>query len=91
MLTHETTAAELADAAAPDADLAGLSYERARDDLMAVVQQLESGTATLAQSIELWQRGEKLAAHCQRLLESARAAVTGAADMERPAGGDPAP
>jgi exodeoxyribonuclease VII small subunit len=58
-------------------DLTGVSYERARDELMSVVRQLESGTATLAQSIELWQRGEKLAAHCQELLEAARSTVAG--------------
>ncbi|MDR1450478.1 MAG: exodeoxyribonuclease VII small subunit [Propionibacteriaceae bacterium] len=71
-----------ADAAGtPAADLAGVSYERARDDLMSVVRQLESGTATLAQSIELWQRGEKLAAHCQQLLNAARATVAEAVGL----------
>jgi exodeoxyribonuclease VII small subunit len=68
--------------AAEELDLTGISYEQARDELMSVVRQLESGTATLAQSIELWQRGEQLASRCQRLLESARSTV--AAVVEDP-------
>ena len=56
-------------------DLTGLSYERARDELVEVVRRLESGTASLAEAMELWQVGEKLATHCQRLLEVARATV----------------
>jgi len=56
-------------------NLATLSYERARDELVDVVRQLESGTASLAESMELWQLGEKLAGHCQNLLEAARTTV----------------
>jgi len=56
-------------------DLATMSYERARDELVEVVRRLESGTASLAEAMELWQLGEKLAAHCQQLLEAARATV----------------
>jgi exodeoxyribonuclease VII small subunit len=68
------------------ADLTGVSYERARDDLIAVVRQLESGTASLAESMELWQRGEQLATHCQTLLEAARSTVAEAS--RQPAAGD---
>ncbi|MDR1806817.1 MAG: exodeoxyribonuclease VII small subunit [Propionibacteriaceae bacterium] len=59
----------------PPEDLSGLSYEKARDDLVEVVRRLESGTASLAESMELWQRGERLAKHCQALLDAARATV----------------
>lgn len=50
-----------------------LSYEQARDELVAVVQKLEAGSSTLEESIALWERGEQLAAICQRWLDGARA------------------
>ena len=50
-----------------------LSYEQARDELVAVVQKLEAGGTTLEESIALWERGEELAAICQRWLDGARA------------------
>lgn len=51
------------------------TYEQARDELMRVVQQLESGGASLAESLALWQRGEKLAEICQGFLDGAREQV----------------
>jgi exodeoxyribonuclease VII small subunit len=53
-----------------------LSYEQARDELVAVVKKLEAGGLTLEQSLELWERGEKLATICERWLEGARARLT---------------
>ena len=50
-----------------------LSYEAARDELMQVVNSLETGGATLEQSLLLWERGEALAAICQEWLDGARA------------------
>jgi exodeoxyribonuclease VII small subunit len=50
-----------------------LSYEQARDELVAVVQKLEAGGSTLEESIALWERGEELAGICQRWLDGARA------------------
>ena len=52
-----------------------LTYEAARDELAEVVRTLESGGATLADSMKLWQRGEELAALCQRFLDGAREQV----------------
>ena len=52
-----------------------LTYEQARDELLRVVQQLESGGASLAESMALWQRGEKLAEVCQGFLDGAREQV----------------
>ncbi|MGH3493559.1 MAG: exodeoxyribonuclease VII small subunit [Sciscionella sp.] len=49
-----------------------LSYEQARDELVAVVAKLEAGAATLQESMQLWERGEQLAATCQRWLDGAR-------------------
>lgn len=50
-----------------------LPYEQARDELIAVVQKLETGGTTLEQSLSLWERGEELAAMCQRRLDGVRA------------------
>jgi exodeoxyribonuclease VII small subunit len=60
-------------------------YEQARDELVAVVQQLEAGGLTLEESLALWQRGEELAAACQVLLEGAQAQLDAAtSDDEQP-------
>lgn len=50
-----------------------LSYEAARDELMQVVESLETGGVTLEQSLLLWERGEVLAGICQEWLDGARA------------------
>ena len=55
-----------------------LSYEQARDKLAAVVKRLEAGGLTLEQSLELWERGERLAGICAEWLEGARARLTAA-------------
>lgn len=60
------------------AEPARLSYEQARDQLAEVVRQLESGGLTLEQSLELWERGERLAAICADWLEGARARLAAA-------------
>lgn len=52
--------------------MADLSYEQARDELVSVVQRLEAGGETLEASLELWERGEALAARCQQWLDGAR-------------------
>ncbi len=63
-------------------DVATLSFEQARDELVRVVAELEQGAPTLEQSLALWERGEALAARCEewllgakRRLEAARASV----------------
>lgn len=54
------------------ADVAGLGYEEARDELVQVVSRLEQGGATLEESIQLWERGEALATRCEEWLIGAR-------------------
>ena len=61
-----------------------LSYEQARDELTEVVKRLEAGGLTLEESLDLWERGEKLAAICAEWLEGARARIATA--MARRAG-----
>jgi len=56
----------------PNADVAALSYEQARDELVQVVARLEAGSAPLEDSLALWERGEALAARCQQWLDGAR-------------------
>ena len=55
-----------------------LSYEKARDELIKIVEKLESGTATLDESLKLWQRGEELAKICQNWLDGARVKLSNA-------------
>ena len=52
-----------------------LSYEQARDELAIIVQRLESGGASLEESLALWERGELVAAICQAWLDGAKAKV----------------
>ena len=59
-------------------DRESLSYEQARDELAGVVKRLETGGLTLEQSLDLWERGEKLAAICAEWLDGARARLTAA-------------
>jgi len=64
--------------AAAQADLGGLGYEQAREELVATVQRLEAGGLSLEDSLALWERGEALAAHCQAKLDGARARLDAA-------------
>jgi exodeoxyribonuclease VII small subunit len=72
-----------------------LSYEQARDKLAAVVKRLEAGGLTLEQSLELWERGERLATVCGEWLDGARARLAAAMGARDDSGkaedGDTAP
>jgi exodeoxyribonuclease VII small subunit len=54
------------------------AYEQARDELTELVKRLEAGGLTLEQSLDLWERGERLAAICEDWLEGARARLAAA-------------
>jgi exodeoxyribonuclease VII small subunit len=49
-----------------------LTYEAARDELIAIVSKLEAGGLGLEESLKLWERGEAVAAICQERLEGVR-------------------
>ena len=49
------------------------SFEQAREELSAVVRELEAGGLSLEESLALWEKGEALAARCQAWLDEARA------------------
>ena len=61
-----------------DDDVAALTYEQARDELVRVVSELEQGGSTLEQSIALWERGEALARRCEEWLLGAKARLDAA-------------
>lgn len=69
-------------------DAPDLPYEQARDELIAVVQKLETGGSTLEESLALWERGEELAALCQRWLDGARARLAAASGEAQSADSD---
>lgn len=56
-------------------DFSQLSFEQALIALEEVVQQLESGSVPLDQSITLYERGEKLRKLCQARLDDAQARI----------------
>lgn len=58
------------------------SFEAARDELDAVVRELESGGLTLEASLALWERGEALATICEEWLTQARARIAAATPSE---------
>ena len=87
MATSKTEQTDPPAEAQTDAQTDALSYEQARDELASVVKRLEAGGLTLEQSLELWERGERLAAVCGQLLEGARARLS-AATAERAGDGD---
>ncbi|MFT4147253.1 MAG: exodeoxyribonuclease VII small subunit, partial [Micrococcaceae bacterium] len=53
-------------------DITSLSYEKARDELIGIVSELESGQAPLEESMKLWERGEQLAQHCKNNLDGVK-------------------
>lgn len=62
-----------------------LTFEAARDELEQIVRRLEDGNVTLQESLDLWARGEKLAAHCDQLLGQAEQRLQAAkAQSEEP-------
>ena len=69
-------------------EISALSYEQARDELVSVVTQLEQGGTTLEQSLQLWERGEALAARCEEWLLGARQRLEAARQRSDAAGAD---
>ena len=59
-------------------EVSTLTYEQARDELVTIVDSLEKGTASLDESVTLWERGEALAARCEEWLAGARARLEAA-------------
>jgi exodeoxyribonuclease VII small subunit len=62
-----------------------ISYEQAREELIIIVQRLESGGVPLEESLALWERGEQLAAVCQSWLDGAKAKIDAARTRDKSA------
>ncbi|WAJ27308.1 exodeoxyribonuclease VII small subunit [Antarcticirhabdus aurantiaca] len=54
-----------------DSDVKRMSFEEALAELERIVSQLERGDVPLDRSIRIYERGEKLKSHCDRLLTAA--------------------
>ena len=65
----------MADTSSAAVAIDSLSFEQALAELEKIVGQLESGQAPLEQSIEMYERGAALKAHCEKRLEAARLRV----------------
>jgi exodeoxyribonuclease VII small subunit len=63
-----------------------LGYEQAREELIVIVQRLESGGVPLEESLALWERGEQLAAICQAWLDGAKAKIEAARKTDQAQG-----
>ena len=56
-------------------EITSLSFEAALAQLEAIVRSLETGTSPLDESIELYQRGDRLKRHCESRLKAAQARI----------------
>ena len=52
-------------------DVSALSFEKAVEELEAIVSALERGDVALDKTIEIYERGEALKKHCEALLGAA--------------------
>lgn len=57
------------------ADIKEMTFERALKELEGIVTRLERGDVELEESIAIYERGEQLRDHCERLLRQAEAKV----------------
>ena len=56
-------------------DINAMSFETALGELEQIVGTLEAGKAPLAESIAIYERGEALKSHCEKLLKQAEARI----------------
>ncbi len=52
-------------------EIQNLTFEAALQELQNIAAQLEKGDSPLQQAISLYERGEKLQKHCEKLLKEA--------------------
>ncbi len=58
-----------------DSEIEKLSYEEALSELERIVSDLENGQYNLEETLTYFQRGQKLAQHCAKLLDQAELIV----------------
>jgi exodeoxyribonuclease VII small subunit len=56
-------------------DISKMTFEAALAELEAIVDKLEAGKVSLEDSIAIYERGEKLKGHCDKLLKAAEARI----------------
>lgn len=56
-------------------DVKTIGFERALEELEAIVKRLEDGNVPLEESVTIYERGEALKRRCQELLRQAEARV----------------
>jgi exodeoxyribonuclease VII small subunit len=61
----------MAETADKNNDIASMSFEQALQQLETIVGDLEKGDVPLDKSIEIYERGEALKRHCEKLLKAA--------------------
>ncbi|MDB5561387.1 MAG: exodeoxyribonuclease small subunit [Hyphomicrobiales bacterium] len=59
----------------PNDDVQAMSFEKALAELEQIVGKLESGQAPLQESIAIYERGEALKLHCEKMLREAEARI----------------
>ena len=64
-----------------------MSFEQALAELETIVRSLEQGSAPLDESIELYQRGDRLKRHCEARLKAAQLRIE---QIDRGPDGSPA-
>jgi len=72
-----------------DAEVSSLPYERALEELDALIARLETGRVDLEEAVSCYERGTRLAQHCERLLDRTEQKVTqvvigGGGEREQP-------
>ncbi len=56
-------------------DVTSMPFERAIEELESIIKRLEEGKVPLAESVEIYERGEALKRRCEELLKAAEARV----------------
>ena len=74
-MTPQSCAVNAARMADGSTEISDMSFDDALRALEDVVRKLESGEVPLDESIGLYERGEKLRAHCQARLDAAQARI----------------
>ncbi len=58
-----------------------MTFEQALDKLKQTVAKMESGGATLEESVKLYEEGMKLSVYCNKCLEEAKQKITDISDL----------
>jgi len=67
----KTSSEKINDATGADPAISNLGYEDAMKQLESIVDQLESGSISLEESLKAFERGRALSNHCRGILDNA--------------------